>query len=98
MNADVEDTKRICFVGQNSVQSGRAAAGLMHDILREEEGTIAVISGIETNTSLSDRIYGFCDEMKKISPKTEILDRKYFEPLRRFICDLYYLSWRKRGM
>ena len=68
VNADVEDTKRICFVGQNSVQSGRAAAGLMHDILREE-GTIAVISGIETNTSLSDRIYGFCDEMKKISPK-----------------------------
>ena len=57
VNADVEDTKRICFVGQNSVQSGRAAAGLMHDILREEEGTIAVISGIETNTSLSDRIY-----------------------------------------
>ena len=49
----------------------------MHDILREEEGTIAVISGIETNTSLSDRIYGFCDEMKKISPKTEILDTKY---------------------
>ena len=77
VNADVEDTKRICFVGQNSVQSGRAAAGLMHDILREEEGTIAVISGIETNTSLSDRIYGFCDEMKKISPKTEILDTKY---------------------
>ena len=35
VNADVEDTKRICFVGQNSVQSGRAAAGLMHDILRE---------------------------------------------------------------
>ena len=26
VNADVEDTKRICFVGQNSVQSGRAAA------------------------------------------------------------------------
>lgn len=68
--------REFVLLDQNSVQSGRAAAGLMHDILREE-GTIAVISGIETNTSLSDRIYGFCDEMKKISPKTEILDTKY---------------------
>ena len=46
-------------------------------VVTVNEGTIAVISGIETNTSLSDRIYGFCDEMKKISPKTEILDTKY---------------------
>lgn len=27
--SDVEDTKRLCFVGQNGVQCGRAAAGLM---------------------------------------------------------------------
>ena len=26
--SDVEDTKRLCFVGQNGVQCGRAAAGL----------------------------------------------------------------------
>ena len=30
--SDVEDTKRLCFVGQNGVQCGRAAAGLMGEL------------------------------------------------------------------
>lgn len=76
-NADAEKTERICFVGQNSEQSGRAAAGLMYDILREQESKIAVISGIETNTSLSDRVSGFSKEMKKLLPQVQLLDTQY---------------------
>lgn len=33
--SDVEDTKRLCFVGQNGVQCGRAAAGLMGELTGE---------------------------------------------------------------
>ena len=32
MNADLEDTGRLCFVGQDNYQSGRTAAGLMGEI------------------------------------------------------------------
>ena len=50
--SDVEDTKRLCFVGQNGVQCGRAAAGLMGE-LTGGKGKVVVISGYSTNTSLS---------------------------------------------
>lgn len=40
--SDVEDTKRLCFVGQNGVQCGRAAAGLMGE-LTGGKGKVAVI-------------------------------------------------------
>ena len=52
--SDVEDTKRLCFVGQNGVQCGRAAAGLMGE-LTGGKGKVVVISGYSTNTSLSSR-------------------------------------------
>ena len=32
-NSDIEESKRLCFVGQDTYQSGRVAAGLMADIL-----------------------------------------------------------------
>lgn len=53
--SDVEDTKRLCFVGQNGVQCGRAAAGLMGE-LTGGKGKVVVISGYSTNTSLSSRV------------------------------------------
>ncbi len=55
--SDVEDTKRLCFVGQNGVQCGRAAAGLMGE-LTGGKGKVAVISGYRTNTSLSSSVVG----------------------------------------
>ena len=33
LNADIADTSRICFVGQNAEQIGQTAAGLMCDVL-----------------------------------------------------------------
>ena len=44
LNADLEDTRRLCFVGQNNYQSGRTAAGLMGEITGGK-GRVAVISG-----------------------------------------------------
>ena len=62
--SDVEDTKRLCFVGQNGVQCGRAAAGLMGE-LTGGRGKVAIISGYRTNTSLSSRVTGFQAEMSR---------------------------------
>lgn len=46
-NSDMEDSKRLCFVGQDTYQSGRVAAGLMADIL-PAGGKVLVISGYPT--------------------------------------------------
>ena len=54
-NSDIEDTKRICFVGQNTIQSGKTAAGLMGEITGGE-GEVAVISGHISNPALNNKI------------------------------------------
>lgn len=74
--SDVEDTKRLCFVGQNGVQCGRAAAGLMGELIGGE-GKVAVISGYSTNTSLSSRVTGFREEIRRKYPGIEIIGPEY---------------------
>lgn len=75
-NADLEDTKRMCFVGQDAWKSGRAAAGLLGEIVGGE-GAVCVISGNENNQALNDRIAGFVNEMKDSFPRVEILGPRY---------------------
>ena len=74
--SDVGDTKRLCFVGQNGVQCGRAAAGLMGE-LTGGRGKVAIISGYRTNTSLSSRVTGFREEMARKYPGIEIIGPEY---------------------
>lgn len=74
--SDVPDTERMCFVGQNSLQCGRAAAGLMGELMGGN-GKVAVISGYSTNTSLSNRVQGFCTEMQGKYPQIEIIGPEY---------------------
>jgi len=75
-NADIKDTKRLCFVGQDAVQSGRVAAGLMGE-LTGGAGKIVILSGHLSNTSLYNRVKGFTEEIKKSYPDIELLDIKY---------------------
>lgn len=75
-NSDVEDTKRLCFVGQNAFQSGCAAAGLMGELLGGS-GTVAVVSGYERNPSLNQRVRGFESEMKKKYKQIVVLEPEY---------------------
>lgn len=75
-NSDAEDTKRLCFVGQNAFQCGRAAAGLMGQLIGPK-GKTAVISGYRSNPSLSNRVLGFASEMEKRYPGIEIVDTQY---------------------
>lgn len=75
-NSDVKDTRRLCFVGQNAFQCGRAAAGLMGE-LTGGKGQVAVISGYRANTSLSDRVLGFQTEIGKKYPGVQVLGPEY---------------------
>ncbi|MDC7289507.1 LacI family DNA-binding transcriptional regulator [Blautia schinkii] len=75
-NSDVEDTKRLCFVGQNTVQSGRTAAGLMGEITGGA-GEVAVISGHNSNPALNNRIKGFCREISGSYPDIKLVKTRY---------------------
>lgn len=75
-NSDVRDTKRLCFVGQNAFQCGRAAAGLMGELLGGR-GKVAVISGYSSNPSLSNRVLGFDSELKAKFPEIQLVGPEY---------------------
>ena len=75
-NSDLADTGRLCFVGQNAYQCGRAAAGLMGELVGKT-GTVAVISGYRTNPSQSERVRGFFEEMEARYPQTKLLEPQY---------------------
>lgn len=75
-NVDLEETKRLCFVGQNHYQSGRAAAGLMGEITGGK-GKVAVIGGQMHNPGLDNRQKGFIREMEKAFPGIELLPARY---------------------
>lgn len=76
MNTDLNNVRRICYVGQNSIECGQTAAGLMREII-QEKGRIAVVSGYPGNSSVTGRVIGFIEEMKKICPGLEILKPYY---------------------
>ena len=71
MNADLEDTGRLCFVGQDNYQSGRTAAGLMGEITGGE-GQVGVITGEVSNPGLKARRNGFTEELQKCYPHIQV--------------------------
>lgn len=75
-NSDLENSKRLCFIGQNALQSGRAAAGLMAEIL-PQGAKVQVISGYPSNQSHKDRSKGFIKELSACRRDVEILGIQY---------------------
>lgn len=75
-NSDIEDSDRLCFVGQNALQSGKVAAGLMAEIL-PEGAKVQVISGYPSNQSHRNRSRGFISELAACRKDVEILDIQY---------------------
>lgn len=71
-NADIDGTRRLCFVGQDSELAGRACASLMSSIIGNK-GLVLPISGHQSNHSHTLRINGFCSEMERCFPQVEIL-------------------------
>lgn len=75
-NSDLENTSRICFIGQNTKKSGQTAAGLMGEIL-DGKGKIMIISGYEENLSLKNRSNSFIKEIELSYPQIEIIGIRY---------------------
>lgn len=76
LNFDIEGIRRMCFVGQNAVQSGRTAAGLMAEIL-PDRAVCLVLSGHPSNMSNERRAFGFQDELGKLRKDVRILPIQY---------------------
>ena len=75
-NSDLEDSDRLCFVGQNALQSGKVAAGLMAEIL-PKGAKVQVISGYPSNQSHRNRSKGFISELNAVRKDVEVLDIQY---------------------
>ncbi|MCL2864069.1 MAG: LacI family DNA-binding transcriptional regulator [Lachnospiraceae bacterium] len=75
-NSDLENTGRLCFIGQNGIRSGRTTARLMGDIIGNQ-GKVLVVSGESTNNSLNTRVEGFEAEIKKNHPNVILLEPQY---------------------
>lgn len=71
-NTDMPACGRMCFVGQNTYESGRAAAGLMAMLLGDT-GKVLVITGHPSNLSHMRRSDGFMDELVAVAPGIEML-------------------------
>lgn len=76
LNGDLENTKRICFIGQDSKRSGAAAAGLIGE-MTDSRGEVLVVSGPDTNPALNDRIKGFKTEIETAFPQIRIIGIRY---------------------
>ncbi len=71
-NADIDGSKRMCFVGQDGVLSGQTCASLMNAI-SGGKGLVLPISGHHYNRSHTTRIHGFCSEIEKCFPTIKTL-------------------------
>lgn len=75
-NSDIDHTGRLCFVGQDALQSGKTAAGLMAEIL-PENSQVLVISGYPSNQSHNNRTEGFVKEMISCREDIHVMDIQY---------------------
>ncbi|SNS13382.1 LacI family transcriptional regulator [Anaerovirgula multivorans] len=75
-NTDIAGIEKLCFIGQNLVQSGRVAGELMGKLL-PNGGEIAIITGSRKIKALQERVQGFKEilEGEYVSLKiTEMLE------------------------
>lgn len=75
-NSDMEESKRLCFIGQDTYQSGKVAAGLMAEIL-PAGGKVLVISGYQTAYGHKNRTKGFLKEFAELREDIQVLDVQY---------------------
>lgn len=76
-NSDLEDTNRLCFVGQDCIKAGQTAAGLM-GALTNRYGEVCILCGHKDNPSLIKRIKGFIAEIENSYHNMNVVDVKYY--------------------
>ncbi len=69
-NSDIADSKRICFVGQETLRSGRVAAEILSKYLRDGEETLVVLGNYEYSGHKA-RVDGFLQRFDEIGVPRE---------------------------
>lgn len=79
LNNDVPSSKRLCFVGEDSIRAGRIAAELMGKFIGNQ-GKVAILTGFSQASSLRERYEGFQEVMGSYYPNVELIGPyEYFE-------------------
>ena len=69
-NSDIADSKRICFVGQETLRSGRVAAEILSKYLRDGEEVLVVLGNYEYSGHKA-RVDGFLQRFDEIGVPRE---------------------------
>ena len=64
-NSDLPNSKRLCFVGQDYVKSGRIAGELLHKILPPDAKILALVGNLEFDGHRA-RLDGFCTRLYEL--------------------------------
>lgn len=64
-NSDIPNSKRLCFVGQDYVKSGRIAGELMGKLLPQGSNVLALVGNLEFDGHRA-RLEGFCQRMHEL--------------------------------
>ena len=75
-NSDIENSGRQCFVGEDTLRSGKAAAGLMGQILAPD-ADVLVISGYPDFQAHRNRTSGFVSELPLIRGDLKLMPVMY---------------------
>lgn len=79
LNNDVPFSKRLCFIGEDSMRAGKIAAELMGKFTAQA-GKVAILSGFSQASSLRERYEGFQEVLGKYYPEIELIGPyEYFE-------------------
>lgn len=63
-NSDISDSKRLCFIGQDLVRSGRVAGALMTKCLRQGDRLLVAVGNPEFDAHRL-RLQGFCKKIQE---------------------------------
>lgn len=73
VNTDLPESRRTCFIGQDSVRAGRVAGQLMGEILNGR-GKVAIITGSTLMLNPTERLQGFNEVVSEHYPGIEVVE------------------------
>lgn len=78
LNSDVSESRRLCFVGQDLINSGLVAAELMAKLLAGRSGKILAITGNRDFGAHRERISGFEEGIARWGSQLQVVVRESF--------------------
>lgn len=73
LNTDIENSRRIAYVGSHYTKSGETAAGLMH-LMTHGEVNLGIVTGSPNILCHTERIAGFISALKRHNPQARIVE------------------------